>query len=231
MINYYVRKVLEKEQLEIIQNLLKHAEKNDLWRDGLNTGGGLSSIKLNKELSDFEMLSTINDCIMNSLDQDMNFLAFTAASSTELNIISKTESGNYYNPHFDSWHNGDYSTTVFLNDPETYDGGELCLLLGNDQEKKFKLDAGWAVTYPTGIIHRVNRVLSGTRYVSVFWTKSKIKNTFMRNINYQLELAIEDLKKKSDSYHYSDCDSAVRDPLFILKNIQNEIFRHYGDSL
>jgi PKHD-type hydroxylase len=229
MINYYVRKVLEKEQIELIQNLLKHAEEHNLWHDGLLSGGGYVSTKSNKELSDLQMLQTINDCIMQSLDCDKKFLTYTAASSTNLNIISKTESGNYYNPHFDNWCNGDYSTTVFLSDPETYDGGELCLLMGNDDEKMFKLDAGWAITYPTGTIHRVNKVVSGTRYVSVFWTKSKIKDNFMRNLNYQLELLIDGLEKQSSPVHHTDCKVTLKDPLFIARNIKNEILRHYGE--
>lgn len=229
MINYYVRKVLDNDQVSLIQDLLKHSEEHNLWIDGLNSGGGSVSTKSNKELVDVQMLSTINSCIMESLDRDRKFLAFTSASTTNLNIISKTEYGNYYNPHFDNWCNGDYSTTVFLNNPDTYDGGELCLLLGNDQEKEFKLDAGWAITYPTGIIHRVNKVLSGTRYVSVFWTTSKIRDPFMRSMNYQVELLIDILEKQSNSIHHTDCQSALKDPLFIAMNLKNEIFRHYGD--
>jgi len=229
MTNYYVRKVLEREQVDLIQNLLKHAEERNLWQDGLNSGGGTSSIKSNKELSDLQMSQTINNCIMQSLDLDRQFLGFTVAKSTNVNIVSKLEFGDYYNPHYDNWSNGDFSTTVFLNDPTTYNGGELCLLLGNDEEKKFKLDAGWAITYPTGTLHRVNQVLSGTRYVSVFWTKSKIKNIVIRNMYHQLEFVIEELEKNSNSIHYTDCKAAIKDPLFITKNIQNEILRNYGE--
>ena len=229
MTNYYVRKVLEREQVDLIQNLLKHAEERNLWQDGLNSGGGTSSIKSNKELSDLQMSQTINNCIMQSLDLDRQFLGFTVAKSTNVNIVSKLEFGDYYNPHYDNWSNGDFSTTVFLNDPTTYNGGELCLLLGNDEEKQIKLDAGWAVTYPTGILHRVNQVLSGTRYVSVFWTKSKIKNIVIRNMYHQLEFVIEELEKNSNSIHYTDCKAAIKDPLFIAKNIQNEILRNYGE--
>lgn len=227
MFNYYVRKVLNEEQVGLIQDLLKHAEEKNLWYDGLGSGGGSSAIKSNKELSDVQMSQTINKCIMENLDSDRKFLNFTLASTTSLNIVSKTESGNYYNPHFDDWVNGDYSTTVFLSAPESYEGGELCLLLGNDEEKMFKLEPGWAVTYPTGTLHRVNTVTSGTRYVSVFWTKSKIKDSFVRNICYQLDTLIENLQKNPESIYYTDCNSALKDPLFVAVNLKNEIFRHY----
>lgn len=228
MNNFYIRKVLEKPQINLIQELLEHANKNNLWHDGLNSSTASSSIKNNKELFDMKMLTTINDTIMNSLDRDSKFLSFTSASRTNLNIISKSEYGNYYNPHYDDWDNGDYSTTVFLNDPNSYEGGELCLLLGNE-EKSIKLEAGWAVTYPTGILHRVNKVLNGVRYVSVFWTKSKIKNVEIRKIYHQLSLLEEILIERNMPIHYTDCLSALKDPLFIVLNLKNEILRHYGE--
>ena len=228
MNNYYVRKVLDDDQIKLIQELLEHANKNDFWYDGLNSGGGMKSIKNNKELSDMEMVQTINNSIMDSLDRDSHFLSFTTASTTHLNIVSKSEFGCYYNPHYDQWSNGEFSTTVFLSDPNSYDGGELCLLFGNDDEKLFKLDAGWAITYPTGTLHRVNKVLSGVRYVSVFWTKSKIKNHVIRNIYHQLSLVEELIQKENNPIHYTDCKSALKDPVFIIQNLKNEIFRNYG---
>jgi len=228
MNNYYVREVLSKDKINLIQELLEHANKNNFWRDGLTSGGGMKSIKNNKELSDIEMSQTINSSIMDALDKDKNFLSFTAASTTHLNIISKSEFGSYYNPHCDQWCNGEFSTTVFLSDSNSYEGGELCLLFDNNEEKLFKLDAGWAVTYPTGTLHRVNKVLSGIRYVSVFWTKSFIKNPTIRNIYYQLSLIEELLEKNTDPMHHTDCMATLKDPLFIAGNLKNEILRHYG---
>jgi hypothetical protein len=61
MNNYYIRKVLEEEQVDLIKNLLEHSNQNNFWQDGLNSGGGTSSIKSNKELCDLKMLTTIND--------------------------------------------------------------------------------------------------------------------------------------------------------------------------
>jgi PKHD-type hydroxylase len=228
MNNYYVRKVLDEEQIKLSQELLEYANKNDLWHDGLSTGGGSKSIKSNKELSDFEMTQTINNSIMSALDSDSHFLSFTAASTTHVNIISKTETGNYYNPHLDMWENGDFSTTVFLNSPDEYEGGELCLYFGNDSEKLVKLEPGWAITYPTGLLHRVNVVTSGVRYASVFWTKSKIKDYKIRNIFYQICLIEEIIEKENIPMHYTDCKVALKDPLFIINNLKNELCRYYG---
>jgi len=226
--NYYIREVLKKEEVELIQKLLKVANENDFWQDGLHSGGGRHSIKKNSELSNLEISQEINNYIMNSLDKDSKFLSYTAASQSGLNIISKIESGDYYNPHVDNWKNGDYSTTIFLSNPEDYIGGELCMYLGNDEEKKIKLDAGWAVTYPTGTLHRVNNVISGIRYVSVFWTESIIKDSNIRNIIYELDNIISLLERNHTPIHVHDFESSLQDPLFITRNLQNDIYRAYS---
>lgn len=230
MINsYYIRKILEKEDLNIIQNLLKIADQNNEWQSGLKTGGGVNvSVKSNLELSNINSSSEINRLIMNSLDNDGKFLSFTSGVRSSLSIISRTESGGYYNPHMDDWANGDYSTTIFLNNPDDYVGGELCLYLGNDEEKKVKLDAGWGITYPTGMLHRVSKVISGFRYVSVFWTHSKIKDLNIRNICFQLDNIIEILAENYTPIHIHDFESCLKDPLFIARNLKNEIFRLYS---
>lgn len=226
---FYIRKVLDENQANIIKCILNQANEKKSWQDGLKSVVGYKNqIKNNFELSDVNFSKEINNLIMIALDHDTNFLNYTAAKSTHLNIISKTVSGGYYNPHFDNWINGDYSTTLFLNNSDEYIGGELCLLVG-DEEKKIKLDSGWAVTYPTGTIHRVNKVISGVRYVSVFWTESYLKDPFISDIHHQISLALNILlKENNNSVHLSNCLSAQNNVEFILSNLKNEILRKYG---
>jgi PKHD-type hydroxylase len=229
--NYYIRKILDDSQIEYISNLIHISNQENYWQDGLKTTGGKSyNQKFNKELSDSDICIKINDCIMKNLDNDYKFLDFTCAKTTCTNIISKSESGNYYNPHLDSWENGDYSTTVFLNSPDEYDGGELCLYFGNDTEKKIKLKSGWAVTYPTGILHRVNTIKSGVRYASVFWTKSHIKDSNIRSINYELSILISLLEENSIVDNYETFESVLKSPLFVANNIKNNLLRIYADK-
>lgn len=226
--DYYVRKVLDERRLEQVKQSIEICNQNGSWQDGLLSGGGIKSVKNNLEMSDVQQSNIINSMIMNSLDVDKDFINFTAAKSTALNIVSKTISGGYYNPHLDSWFNGDYSTTVFLNDPEEYNGGELCLYCGGEDEVKIKLKAGWGVTYSTGIVHRVNRIISGVRYVSVFWTESLIKDSFMRYVYNELS-KIENINlQNNQSVHLSDCISASKDPDFCVRNLKTQILRKYG---
>lgn len=229
MDNYIIRKICNEEQIKEIQNLIKIANENNCWCDGIvSAGTQKKSIKNNLELSNSDILNKINSIIMFCLDNDDDFLSTTVANQTFVNIVSKTESGGYYHPHTDSYINGDYSTTVFLNDPNEYEGGELCLFL-NNEEKKIKLDPGWAVTYKTGILHRVNRVISGCRYVSVFWTKSRIKDDFIRYICCELFKISELIENnQTDHIHSINFEGAKKNPHFLTKNLLNEIIRKYG---
>jgi PKHD-type hydroxylase len=228
MKQYYVRRVLDQEQLKVVHDIINESNQHNFWNDGLYSGGGTKSVKSNVELHNQEFSKVINDMIMTSLDRDSGFINFTTPCNTHLNIISKTVSGGYYNPHFDNWNNGDYSTTVFLNNPSEYDGGELCLYIGGEDEEKIKLDAGWAVTYSTGTIHRVNKVVRGTRYVSVFWTKSLISDPFIRFIHGELGNIQDKLPINEHSVHLSTCISALNDPYFLLNNLKTQILRRYA---
>lgn len=229
MKQYYVRQILNNYQLEKIYSKIEEANTNNKWHSGLNSlyiSEEYSTVKNNLELFDIQIIQFINSIIMNSLDCDKEFFDFTVPSTTDLNIISKTEKGGYYNPHDDLWKNGDFSTTVFLNSPKDYEGGELCLYFGGD-EIPIKLDAGWGITYKTGILHRVNKVTSGCRYASVFWTKSLIKDSFIRNIYSELgnlENLVSDFKFQNNS---TKCSDSIKDPKFCINTLKNEILRRY----
>lgn len=230
---YYVRKILDSEQLKVVYGVIEEANKNNYWNDGLNSLKGNDSckrIKNNLELSNLHLSQVVNNLIMSSLDSDKKFIDFVVAKSTTLNIISKTSSGGYYNPHLDNWYNGDYSTTVFLNDPREYDGGELCLYCGGEDEIKIKLKSGWGVTYSTGIVHRVNKVASGNRYVSVFWTESLIKDPFIRHLYSEIGNIRNNISLDEYSIHLSNCKSVESDPQFCLDNLKTQILRRYASK-
>lgn len=94
------------------------------------------------------------------------------------------ESEMKYDYHVDDYPiggvNAHYSMTCFISNPSEYSGGELVLKIGSE-EIEYKLDAGKAIIYPTGIKHKVNKVTSGDRKVFVCWIESCIQNSFIRN--------------------------------------------------
>ena len=229
MKNYYVRKILDENNLKLIKDLIKDSNEKQLWTDGHMSAVGdyKKSQKINFEMVDCLELRRIHEIIMNSLDCDIKFKNFTAAKSTNLNIVSKTPPGGFYQPHIDNWNNGDYSTTVFLNDPDEYVGGELCLYIDGEEETKIKLDAGWGITYSTGTIHRVNKVIAGTRYVSVFWTQSLLQDPFIRHIYGELGNVLNNMILDY-SVHLNNCKSAYDDPVFKLDALRSEMLRRYS---
>jgi PKHD-type hydroxylase len=222
MKNYIVRKVLNDSEVVKIRQILSICE----WVDGLNTGGG--SYKIKKNLETFN--SEINQIIMNSMDRDLLFHSFTCPKTSNSCIISKIDNGGYYRPHRDSPENGNFSTTVFLNDSDEYDGGELILYI-DGEEKKFKLNAGEAITYQTGLMHEVSEVTRGQRIVSVFWTFTHIKDNFMREIYTELlelnQLIDKMISKPLDNKTIEDFNN---DPTFICRCLSDKILRKYYDK-
>jgi len=86
----------------------------------------------------------------------------------------------------------DLSATLFLSDPESYDGGELVI---EDQfgEQRVKLPAGHMVLYPASSVHRVEPVTRGARVASFFWIQSMIRDDGARRILFELDQAVQDV--------------------------------------
>ncbi|MEM9217633.1 MAG: Fe2+-dependent dioxygenase [Cyanobacteria bacterium P01_F01_bin.150] len=80
----------------------------------------------------------------------------------------------------------DVSFTVFLNDPNTYDGGEL-VIEGVDDERAYKLEAGMAIAYPSSTLYRVDPILKGMRLVATGWVQSWVRDPTKREILFELD--------------------------------------------
>lgn len=80
----------------------------------------------------------------------------------------------------------DVSFTVFLSDPETYEGGAL-LIRSLNEDRDFRPRAGSVVVYPTGAVHRVTPVTAGVRLTCVGWVQSLIRREDQREVLFDLE--------------------------------------------
>lgn len=109
--------------------------------------------------------------------------------------FSKYEVGMSYPEHVDAavmdGCRADVATTVFLGDPESYDGGELVVDTGAG-ERAFKLPAGDAIVYPATTLHRVAAVSRGVRLVAITWTQSLVRDAAKRKILFDLARAVDD---------------------------------------
>jgi len=220
--NYITYELFNNEESKKINNILVNISESE-WTDGLKTTTHTNkSIKNNLELTSKKVKSYVNNIIKNNLNKQIEYNEYTIPFVTTGPLISKSEKDCYYRIHIDSRYLGEYSTTVFVSDPDTYEGGELCLYLDN-QEKKFKLDRGQAITYKTGTLHKVNTVLSGTRYAIVFWTKSLFEDIRIRNIYSNLKSLERYHKKNLLEKDISNFENYKNNPLSIISDSKLEL--------
>ncbi len=117
-------------------------------------------------------------------------------------LISKSGKGMGYGLHVDDAQIGavgnknrsDISMTVFLSEPDEYEGGELEIITPYGIVA-FKLPAGQAITYPSKFLHQVHKVKSGERLVAVCWMESHIRNEQDREILLELDQVNRKLHK------------------------------------
>lgn len=113
----------------------------------------------------------------------------------------------------------DVSTTIFLTDPEDYDGGEL-VVEDTFGTHSVKLAAGSMVVYPASSLHRVVPVTRGSRWASFFWAQSMIRDDGRRAMLYDLDVAIIDARRQ-----LGDDNPAVLG----LVNHYHNLMRHWAE--
>jgi len=111
----------------------------------------------------------------------------------------------------------DLSCTIFLNEPDSYEGGALHIRL-SDADLRFKLEPGEAIIYPSDTLHEVEPVTKGERLVAITFIQSRVQDPFRRNLLYNLNevAALEGLTMKPENYT-------------MLQLIQNQLLRYWGD--
>lgn len=114
-------------------------------------------------------------------------------------LFSRYEPGMAYGDHADQalftaggLIRADVSCTVFLNAADSYEGGELVVRTGN-QEQRMKGEAGDVVLYPSISLHRVQPVTRGVREVAVTWFQSVVRDAHQREVLYNLQKVLDEL--------------------------------------
>lgn len=87
----------------------------------------------------------------------------------------------------------DVSVTLFLSDPDEYDGGEL-VIEDTFGTQTVKLPAGDLILYPSSSVHRVEPVTRGARVASFFWVQSFVRSPEQRRILFDLDLSVMELR-------------------------------------
>jgi len=225
--DYLIIQFLDGEKLQEIKKFLDLSVDTD-WESGLKTYAGDPQTKNNQELANSFIKERIIKNVYGSIDTNKKFANFCFPKKIDDTLITRTKEGGYYNTHVDIGFNGHFSVTIFLSDPSTYEGGELCLFM-NDEETKVKLESGFGIVYPTGIPHRVNKVTKGYRDVCVFWVKSFIKDSFIREICYELNELNLDEETSNTVKTDEDFKKVISQAGFKVNDIFHRLIRRYAD--
>ncbi len=174
---------------------LRRALANQQFVDGkLTAGSAAEKVKNNLEMErDSRNYQTMAQAIGGCLYRSETFRNAALPNRLASPIFARYVEGMTYGFHIDDPIMGsegqryrtDISCTVFLSDPDDYEGGELVIKTAfGDQRVKGK--AGDAVIYPSGSIHQVAPVTQGERLVSVLWIQSLVRDPDKRAVLWDL---------------------------------------------
>lgn len=199
----HVPNVLNAEEITQLRQLLAKAD----WTDGRVTAGTQSAqvkrnIQLPETTADAEAARLI---VLKALNR--NALFFSAALPKKIYppLFNQYRDGMDFGAHIDNavrTHaisgvhvRTDISCTLFINDPESYEGGEL-VVEDTYGHQMVKLPAGDMVLYPGTSLHHVRPVTKGARLASFFWVQSMIREDAQRTLLFDMDAAIVTLRQQ-----------------------------------
>jgi PKHD-type hydroxylase len=213
---------------------LRHIMDSCDWEDGRSTAGAQSAmVKRNEQLPpDSELARRLGHRIISALTANPRFLAAAIPLQIFPPLFNRymATDGHHFGIHVDNAVRGDpltglrirtdLSVTLFLAEPEEYDGGELVIedLYGSHE---VKLPAGDLVLYPASSLHMVRPVTRGARVASFFWLQSMIRDPAARTMIFDLDTAIQALSQQ----HGRDDPEMVR-----LTGLYHNLIRYWAET-
>lgn len=203
--------VLSREQVAAMRRRLDASN----WVDGRSTVGAQGAqVKQNRQLAESSPLAQeLGAEVLAALAASPMFFSAALPLRTCPPLFNCYAGGEHYGDHVDGamrrvatsgqWLRTDVSSTLFLSDPEEYDGGELTVVDAYG-EHEVKLPAGDLIVYPSTSIHRVAPVTRGARICSFFWTQSMVRDDMRRCMLLELDQNIQSLRAR-----LGDCTELV----------------------
>jgi len=198
-----------------IENVLTKAEvahcrsalEGTQWVDGKITAGAQSALaKHNLQVpEDAPQARALGEIVLRALGRSQGFNSAAVPFRVFPPLFNRYDVGMKFGAHVDNAIRfiagpnirvrTDLSATLFLSEPEDYDGGELVIeYTYGTQSVKFA--AGDMVLYPATSLHRVEEITRGSRWASFFWIQSMVKDDGGRTLLYQLDQSI--IKARAD---------------------------------
>lgn len=174
-----IHNLLPRETVEDLSRTVKNNQAK--WQDGRKTAGRQSAqVKNNEQLTrSCPVGREATDSVIRQLRRDPLVKSFALPSRIHGVMFSRSGIGQGYGMHVDNAYmptgRSDLSFTLFLSNPESYEGGELRVQT-LQETKEVKLAAGGVVLYPSTSLHEVVTVTKGERLVCVGWIQSYVRS-------------------------------------------------------
>ena len=171
------------------------------WVDGRVTAGVQSAIAKNNLQVPEEApeAQALGEVILKALSANATFNAAALPLRVYPPLFNRYDEGMGFTAHVDNTiryiararqrMRTDVSSTLFLSEPDEYDGGEL-VIEDSYGEQRAKFAAGDMVLYPADSLHRVEPVTRGSRWAAFFWTQSMVRDDASRALLYNFDRSI-----------------------------------------
>jgi PKHD-type hydroxylase len=177
------------------------------WEDGRSTAGAQSAmVKKNEQLPpNSEVSRALGERVIKALTANPLFISAAIPKHIFPPLFNRYGVGQHFGVHVDNAVRGDHltgirirtdlSVTLFLSEPDEYDGGELTIedYYGSQE---VKLPAGHLVLYPATSLHTVTAITRGVRVASFFWLQSMIRDAQARSMIFDLDNTIQGLVER-----------------------------------
>lgn len=176
------------------------------WVDGRATVGAQGAQVKNNQQVDTrsERYMALQARVLEAVNRHSLFFAAALPKTLSSPLFNRYQQQETYGFHVDGavrqhphsgWMRTDLSATLFLSDPESYDGGELTI---NDTygQHTVKLPAGDLVLYPSSSLHCVTPVTRGVRVASFMWIQSMVRDDKRRAMLFELDRNIQSLNSR-----------------------------------
>lgn len=197
----HIPQVLSKQEVAALRaELVAHD-----WDDGgRSSGAQAAALKSNQQFpAESPAFAGLSQIIAIALQRHPLFVSAVLPRHMLPPMFNRYSGGGLYGNHVDNalqrdrfsglQVRTDVSTTVFLSEPEEYEGGEL-IVEDTYGEHEVKLAAGDAIVYPATSLHRVEPVTSGARIASFLWTQSWVRDAWQRKLLFELDMNILKLR-------------------------------------
>jgi PKHD-type hydroxylase len=207
----HIPDVLTREQVAAMRAALDSAN----WSDGRATVGPQGAqVKQNRQLPESSPLAAeLGAVILAALGRHAMYISAALPLRTVPPLFNSYAGGEHYGAHVDGAVRNvpgglpplrtDLSCTLFLTDPDEYEGGEL-VVADTYGTHEVKLPAGDMILYPSSSVHKVEPVTRGTRVCSFFWVQSMVRDDAKRSLLLELDQSIQSLRMR-----IGDCEEVV----------------------